>query len=141
MQTEVSPEAQKDNVPPMISDNVETARLLQKHELQTNVLNIEYLEREIIRIKDFVSNEKMVAKGRNETKQKLRELNNKMKTKFGKTGSERVLKNELDSLSEKVMKIQNNFRKSVNSELEKCAEICRKEKVNIEKKALLTAGR
>ena len=141
MQTEVSPEAQKDNVPPMISDNVETARLLQKHELQTNVLNIEYLEREIIRIKDFVSNEKMVAKGRNETKQKLRELNNKMKMKFGKTGSERVLKNELESLSEKVMKIQNNFRKSVNSELEKCAEICRKEKVNIEKKALLTAGR
>ena len=56
-------------------------------------------------------------------------------------GSERVLKNELESLSEKVMKIQNNFRKSVNSELEKCAEICRKEKVNIEKKALLTAGR
>ena len=51
------------------------------------------------------------------------------------------MKNELESLSEKVMKIQNNFRKSVNSELEKCAEICRKEKVNIEKKALLTAGR
>ena len=140
MQTEVSPVAQKDEIPLMISDNMETSKLLKKHELQTKALNIEYLEREIIKIKDFVSNEKMVAKGRNETKQKLKSLNDKMKTKFGKNGSEKVLKNMLESLSERVMKIQNNFRKSVTSELEKCAEKCREEIVKLEKKTL-TAGR
>ena len=48
--------------------------------------------------------------------------------------------NMLESLSERVMKIQNNFRKSVTSELEKCAEKCREEIVHIEKKTL-TAGR
>ena len=63
-----------------------------------------------------------------------------MKTKFGRNGSEKVLKNMLESLSERVMKIQNNFRKSVTSELEKCAEKCREEIVKLEKKTL-TAGR
>ena len=125
----------------MDDDNLKTSKLLLKHELQTNILNIEYLEREIIKIKDFVSSEVKVNKGINETRQKLKSLNNEMKSKFGKTGSEKVLKNMLESLSEKVMKIKTNFKKNVSSELEKCAEICRKEKVNIEKKVLLTAGR
>ena len=96
-----------------------------------------YLEREIIKIKDFVaSDEVRINKGINETRQKLKSLNNEMKSKFGKTGSEKVLKNMLESLSEKVMKIKTDFKRNVSSELEKCAEICRKEKVNIEKKAL-----
>ena len=126
----------------MDDDNLKTSKLLQKHELQTNILNIEYLEREIIKIKDFVaSDEVRINKGINETRQKLKSLNNEMKSKFGKTGSEKALKNMLESLSEKVMKIKTNFKKNVSSELEKCAEICRKEKVSIEKKALLTAGR
>ena len=83
----------------------------------------------------------MVAKRVNETRQKLKTLNNEIKTKFGKTGSEKKLKNKLETLSEKVMKIKTNFKKSVGSELEICAEMCREEKVNIENKLLLTAGR
>ena len=74
MQTEDSSNAQKDIVPvtdtQIVSENVKTAKLLQKHEFQTNILNIEYLEREIIKIKDFVSGERMVAKGINETRHK-----------------------------------------------------------------------
>ena len=38
------------------------------------------------------------------------------------------------------MKIKTNFRKIVSSELEKCAEKCRKEMVKMEKKKI-TAGR
>ena len=44
------------------------------------------------------------------------------------------------TLSGKVMKIKCNFKKTVTSELEKCAEKCREEIVHIEKKTL-TAGR
>ena len=99
---------------------------------------IENLEGEIIKIKDFVAREKMVAKGMNETRQKLKILNNEIKAKFGKTSSEKKIIKEIESLTEKVLKIKNNFKKSVGSELEKCAEICREEIVNLEKKVLLT---
>ena len=120
----------------VLSDN--TSQKLPKNDYK----NIDYLETEIIKIKDFVSSEeRMVARRVNETRQKLKTLNNEMKTKFGKTGSEKKLKNKLETLSEKVMKIKTNFKKSVGSELEICAEMCREEKVNIENKLLLTAGR
>ena len=46
----------------------------------------------------------------------------------------------LETLSGKVMKIKCNFKKTVTSELEKCAEKCREEVVKMEKKTL-TAGR
>ena len=121
-----------------VSDNMNTSKLLLKHKLQTNILNIENLEGEIIKIKDFVAREKMVAKGMNETRQKLKILNNEIKAKFGKTSSEKKIIKEIESLTEKVLKIKNNFKKSVGSELEKCAEICREEIVNLEKKVLLT---
>ena len=124
----------------VLSDN--TSQKLPKNDYKYNILNIDYLETEIIKIKDFVSSEeRMVPKRVNETRQKLKTLNNEMKTKFGKTGSEKKLKNKLEILSEKVMKIKTNFKKSVGSELEICAKMCREEKVNIENKLLLTAGR
>ena len=124
----------------VLSDN--TSQKLPKNDYKINILNIDYLESEIIKIKDFVSSEeRMVAKRVNETRQKLKTLNNEIKTKFGKTGSEKKLKNKLETLSEKVMKIKTNFKKSVGSELEICAEMCREEKVKIENKCLLTTGR
>lgn len=82
----------------------------------------------------------MVAKGINETRQKLKSLKNEMKYKLGKSKSEKVLGNMLETLSEKVMKINHNFKKSVKSELENFAEKCRKEQIKIDKKKL-TAGR
>ena len=119
------------------SDNMQTSNVLPKNECKSN---FEYLEAEIIKIKDFVSREKMVAKGINETRQKLKSLKNEMKYKLGKSKSEKVLGNMLETLSEKVMKINHNFKKSVKSELENFAEKCRKEQIKIDNKKL-TAGR
>ena len=102
------------------SDNMQTSKILPKNECKSN---LEYLEAEIIKIKDFVSREKMVAKGINETRQKLKSLKNEMKYKLGKSKSEKVLGSMPETLSEKVMKINHNFKESVKSELEK---FCRK---------------
>ena len=82
----------------------------------------------------------MVAKEINETRQKLKSLKNEMKYKLGKSKSEKVLGNMLETLSEKVMKINHNFKESVKSELENFAEKCRKEQIKIDNKKL-TAGR
>ena len=121
------------------SDNPRTNNL-PKNSFQQNILNIKYLEAEIIKIKDFVSSERMVAKRMNQTRQKLKTLSNEMKTKFGRSKSEKKLNFEIETLSEKVIKIRTNFKTNVNNELEKCAEKCRTEIVKMENK-LLTAGR
>ena len=65
----------------------------------------------------------MVAKEINETRQNLKSLNNEMKYKLGKSKSEKVLGSMPETLSEKVMKINHNFKESVKSELE---NFCRK---------------
>ena len=112
-----------------------------KNHSKNDFKNIEYLEAEIIKIKDFVSSsERMLPKRVNETRQKIKSLKNEMKTKLDKSRSGKVLDNMLETLSGKVMKIKCNFKKTVTSELEKCAEKCREEIVHIEKKTL-TAGR
>ena len=121
------------------SKPVQISKKLPKNDFQANLLNIEYLEAEIIKIKDFVSREKMVSKGINDTRQQLKSLKNKMRSKLGKNSSEKLLQNKLETLSEKVMKINSNFKKSVKNELEEFAETCRNEKVKLEKKCL-TAG-
>ena len=121
------------------SDNKATKNL-PNNSFQQNILNIKYLETEIIKIKDFVCSERMVAKGMNQTRQKLKTLSNEMKTKLGKTKSEKKLNTMLETLSEKVIKIRTNFKTNVKNELEKCAETCRTEIVKMENK-LLTAGR
>ena len=118
-------------------DHMQTSKILPKNECKSN---LEYLEAEVIKIKEFVSREKMVAKGINETRQKLKSLKNEMKYKLGKSKSEKVLGNMLETLSEKVMKINHNFKKTVKSELENFAEKCRKEQIKIDNKKL-TAGR
>ena len=112
-----------------------------KNHSKNDFKNIEYLEAEIIKIKDFVSSsERMLPKRVNETRQKIKSLKNEMKTKLDKSRSGKVLDNMLETLSGKVMKIKCNFKKTVTSELEKCAEKCREELVKMEKKTL-TAGR
>ena len=121
------------------SDNPKTNNL-PKNSFQQDILNIKYLEAEIIKIKDFVCSERMVAKGMNQTRQKLKTLSNEIKTKLGKSKSEKKLKIEVETLSEKVIKIRTNFKTNVKNELEKCAEMCRTEIVKMESK-LLTAGR
>ena len=130
-------EHENDNVD--TSDNI-TTKNLPKNSFQQDILNIKYLEAEIIKIKDFVSSERMVAKRMNQTRQKLKTLSNEMKTKFGRSKSEKKLNFEIETLSEKVIKIRTNFKTNVNNELEKCAEKCRTEIVKMENK-LLTAGR
>ena len=112
-----------------------------KNHSKNDFKNIEYLEAEIIKIKDFVSSsERMLPKRVNETRQKIKSLKNEMKTKLDKSRSGKTLDNMLETLSGKVMKIKCNFKKTVTSELEKCAEKCREELVKMEKKTL-TAGR
>ena len=82
---------------------------------------------------------KWFPKGINDSRQQLKSLKNKMRSKLGKNSSEKLLQNKLENLSEKVMKINSNFKKSVKNELEEFAETCRNEKVKLEKKCL-TAG-
>ena len=114
---------------------------IPKNPPKNDFKDIKYLEAEIIKIKDFVSSsEKMVPKRINETRQRLKSLTNEMKSKHDKSSSGKMLDNMLETLIEKVMKIKTNFRKIVSSELEKCAEKCRKEMVKMEKKKI-TAGR
>ena len=94
------------------------------------ILNIGFLEGEIVKIKNFITKERMVSKGINESRHQIKSLKDEMTSRLGNVGSEKIL-NDLETLHKKCMKTKTNYTKIIISEIEKFEETCRKEKIKI----------
>ena len=85
-----------------------------------------------MKIKEFVRKEKMVSKGVNDCKEKLKQLKFEMSKRGSNKGTEKILVGIFNGLCEKVDKIlYRNFKKETTVELERFLDICKKEKLKL----------
>ena len=100
--------------------------------INNEFINVKFLHDEASKIKDFVRKEKMVSKGVNDCKEKLKQLKFEMSKRGSNKGTEKILVGIFNGLCEKVDKIlYRNFKKETTVELERFLDICKKEKLKL----------
>ena len=100
--------------------------------LNNEFMNVKFLHDEASKIKEFVRKEKMVSKGVNDCKEKLKHLKFEISKRGSNKGVEKILIGIFNGLCEKVDKIlYRNFKKETIIEIERFLDICKKEKLKL----------
>ena len=108
---------------------IDQEKRMERHMKAINEMsNIQDLETEIDKIKNFVTKERMIPAKIIETKQKLKDLRQDMKKKIGTNKNEILVFGIFERMIEDINKINMNFKTNAKNHIEGFQKICKIEK-------------